>query len=936
MSFSRTGKIAGDLMAPLSVVISAPHIACGLLRILSAETSAIIAFRDGRYIIGARVIGTDIVGVDALERVRPLKRGLYTYYDSFTPEQFAEIDQGLAIDVHEYFQLSADALDSASADGSPASPVAVASGVPAPTAGGSAIPPAPSGAPGFPPAGGSGIPPAPGGSSAIPPAPGSPFPSAPAGSRIPPAPGGAPVAPVPAASAATAQTQTHPGALPPPPPSPFGPPPPRPFSPQGAAPFAPAGANPFASAPNPFAPSAANDVPADANAPLPPQLAALFPPQPGDRQLPPGQVTINAPPVHERIVDAVRKTYNRIVRAASPQPQPAPTEEDGWHVPSAPQGQSVLDRALNMARSTYTKMKSRRVAEPVGTAEYQAAPPAQPAPEPAKSPKSTFVDVVKRTGLKMASRLKHNQSDPNRIVDNQKLRSVQVQASEADEKEEAAKSALRRLDLGTISGIAITAIACLLVAGSVYVVYENTGTRPYIRQAQSYLKKNEISLAADELSLALQKNPNDIDALRMLAHVHELAGDIVATATDYNQLQQLVPGDTTVRLKYAYAETKLGNYEESEAACSSVLKDYPANISALAIRAINRVRTNQASVDLHELLKPDVGLPAWLACDYFSALGDAYWERSHLKDAISYYTRAIACTARPAELMKKRGECWLMLNEPKQALRDFESAKRLSDWDPDIYCFIAKADKSCGKYRSAIAAYQNALLMSPKKAEICYEIAWCQYTLRRYGTAVAWCDRALALDPRRVEADQLKADALRRAHGQPALVVTTVNPSDDEQTGAPASESLVDAGTTAFMANDYPSAIRYLSAATEKDPKDVNARRILAHALLASGRTKDAYDQFAFMDRTQSLSSAALLAYADTAIKCGDTKRGIELYSRCISKDPQWHQARQNFIKACLSCGLKDKARQLADEGKAVSATTEERDAYDKLLPPAN
>ncbi|MDY6989932.1 MAG: YcaO-like family protein [Thermodesulfobacteriota bacterium] len=96
------------------------------------------------------------------------------------------------------------------------------------------------------------------------------------------------------------------------------------------------------------------------------------------------------------------------------------------------------------------------------------------------------------------------------------------------------------------------------------------------------------------------------------------------------------------------------------------------------------------------------------------------------------------------------GSCHLSMNEPREALRNFQEALDLNPKEEDtasIYSYMGVCLKDLGQYRQAISALEKAEGYDNERTDIYNLMGFCYFKLKEHDNAIECFQQVLGLDP---------------------------------------------------------------------------------------------------------------------------------------------------------------------------------------------
>lgn len=201
-------------------------------------------------------------------------------------------------------------------------------------------------------------------------------------------------------------------------------------------------------------------------------------------------------------------------------------------------------------------------------------------------------------------------------------------------------------------------------------------------------------------------------------------------------------------LANAYESTK--RYQDAINAYNRIPKNTPLR-SAIAIRnafnlnSLNRVKEAQAILDDLARRNPTDIRP-------LDALGNIMRARKRYKEAIDYYTRAIALIKRPQKrhwaYYYARGTCYERIKRWPEAEADLKRALELYPDQPAALNYLGYSWIDQNRHlREGMSLIEKAVALKPDDGYIVDSLGWAHYKLGNFEQATIHLERAVELRP---------------------------------------------------------------------------------------------------------------------------------------------------------------------------------------------
>jgi tetratricopeptide (TPR) repeat protein len=144
--------------------------------------------------------------------------------------------------------------------------------------------------------------------------------------------------------------------------------------------------------------------------------------------------------------------------------------------------------------------------------------------------------------------------------------------------------------------------------------------------------------------------------------------------------------------------------------------------------------------------------------------------------------------------------------------------------------------------------------------------------------------------------------------------------------------SLVARGYTQLASGQAKEAIKTLSSALYTNPKDTQARRYLAAALLRANQPQESLRQIQYVIHLEPGQANDQIALGEAHMYCGQYNDAIACLSKIISQNPYLDTARVDLIRAYIANRQLDKAKQACIAGTLAATTVTARNYYFTLM----
>ncbi|HEY9791539.1 MAG TPA: tetratricopeptide repeat protein [Candidatus Obscuribacterales bacterium] len=530
------------------------------------------------------------------------------------------------------------------------------------------------------------------------------------------------------------------------------------------------------------------------------------------------------------------------------------------------------------------------------------------------------------------------QAHHDRTVESQNLRLIDIEQAIAESDDDRKKGRIS-FDPAAI-GLALVTVGLIIVGYFAFVTinYMYSG-EDYIQRAQDYVKQGKPEMAINEYTMALGKRPGDKRLLSMRAGVYESNNEFDKALKDYETVVAAHPDDVDAALYCAMLHCRLFQFNDALAIATKILETSPQNQNALALNGVALAGDGDYPKALEFLSKveDDSKLAPYMMACANGARGLSYLHTNQAQKALSYYQIALKNQPKNDSLHRETALCFEQLNDSKNAIAELQTATQLAPANSLNFTELAKLYDRMRDYENAAATYKQAIKQDKHPADLYVKLAEDELYLHRYGDAVEACNDALQFDPMQKRAMLIKDEAVAKEKSGKPIAAGLADLHSDLQPPVAAASAPVTKGYQAFRSGHYVEAVNLFYQAVKEDPSDINAHRLLAHALLLSGNKNAAYDEFVWLASGKNLPTGDTMVYVDLCERTGHSERALTTLSEALELHPTWVDARVRMIRACVGASLRDRAAAVAEEGIARASSAEEKQRYqDALNAPAS
>ncbi|HYV49531.1 MAG TPA: tetratricopeptide repeat protein [Myxococcaceae bacterium] len=320
-----------------------------------------------------------------------------------------------------------------------------------------------------------------------------------------------------------------------------------------------------------------------------------------------------------------------------------------------------------------------------------------------------------------------------------------------------------------------------------------------------------------------------------------------------------------------------------------------------------------------------------------------------------------------ADALYRLGLTYLALNEPKKAVPPLRALVKLDESSPDAMVLLARALRLGGEaqeakalldggisalpedvslraerallartlndYDAAIEHYGKAVELSPRDAEVRFNLGEALHAAGKTDEAIARYREALAIDPNLISAKVNLGKALAEKL-QYAEAKELLSQAGKSSAGLGDAEAHYNLGVILMREGNVPGAMTEYDRAIAADPSHARAHNNLGVALDSQGNHKKAADEFRKALKSDPAFAEATFNLGLALFNLGDNRGATKAFEKALELKPRASAPYTQLGNLYLQAGKRDKAVEAfkkaielsQDDGRGKSA-----DAYKGL-----
>jgi tetratricopeptide (TPR) repeat protein len=339
----------------------------------------------------------------------------------------------------------------------------------------------------------------------------------------------------------------------------------------------------------------------------------------------------------------------------------------------------------------------------------------------------------------------------------------------------------------------------------------------------------------------------EVQELYAEAKAAQAQGDLAGAAAKYEELLQVAPnlGPAYNNLGALYLQQR--EYKRAAAVLEKGLKVDPKMNSASALLGISLYEMGDysgARRNLESALRAnpkDDNAELFLSNDLIK-LGDF--------DAASGHLRQLS------QRQPQNQEIWYLLGKVHMKLSE-QALSKLNDIDPDsVYAHEISGEVMEGmkNFDGALLEYKKAVELAPRQPGTHYALGNAYWSIQMWEPAAEQFRAELANDPANCAAQSKLGNIMLEQRQDPAKALAQIEEALDICPGLAAAR--LDRGRALIRLDRSEDAISDLRIAEKSDPSDPSTHFLLAQALRATGKTREAQAEMQIFSKLEEIARA--------------------------------------------------------------------------------
>jgi putative PEP-CTERM system TPR-repeat lipoprotein len=423
-----------------------------------------------------------------------------------------------------------------------------------------------------------------------------------------------------------------------------------------------------------------------------------------------------------------------------------------------------------------------------------------------------------------------------------------------------------------------------------------------IAEARHYRQQGDINAAVIQLKNALQKDPDNRDARRLLGEVYIEQADAVSAEKELRRALALGTPSTELLILLGKSMLLQGQYQRVLDEFNSVpgSAGRPAMLALRAGALLGLDKPAEAGALFSEALKADPSLP-----DALLGLARISFAERQPEQAAKLVARALGAHPGDIDCMRFNGDLLRIAGKQDGALAAYRAILALHPHNAQARVDVASLLTDAGRFSEARAELQAARKVSPGRLSVFYSQAMLDYRQAKYPAATESLQQILRAAPDYYPA-VLLLGAVESATGANQLAEQHVQQFLAAYPGHLHATRLM--GALYLRANNTEAALELVAPVLAEHPDDVDLLTLAGEASMRARHFNRAAEYFerasALRPRVSSLHTAAALGQLGN----GDNERALAELERAAVLDIKSPRTGTLLVMSYLRAQAPDKA----------------------------
>ena len=265
------------------------------------------------------------------------------------------------------------------------------------------------------------------------------------------------------------------------------------------------------------------------------------------------------------------------------------------------------------------------------------------------------------------------------------------------------------------------------------------------------MSQNQMKKAGDYASQATAKAPKNAQAWLLLAEIKRQASELPAAKDAFTKALEIHPNDIRGRLGRASVYISMGNLEEAQKDVDNVLKTAPEQPLALYSQGVIDFQLHKLDEAKENLTKVSSIMPEHLPTLYL--LGAIAYQKNELEQAEYSLGKVVSASGGNLPAVKLLAATRLKRGSALEAIKLLKPLVDSNQNDAQLYAILGSAYLKNKQYDEGITYLGRAAEISPDVASVRAELGLGKIAAGKMDQGVNDLKAAVGIDPKLIEAD---------------------------------------------------------------------------------------------------------------------------------------------------------------------------------------
>lgn len=487
----------------------------------------------------------------------------------------------------------------------------------------------------------------------------------------------------------------------------------------------------------------------------------------------------------------------------------------------------------------------------------------------------------------------------------------------------------------TMGGIAVATILLLGAFGLLINYMMGHGeANSALKVAQSFLRQGNPKEARRTLEPLVKQGTKDAGVYAALGECALQMKDNADAVKNYTEAVSLDPKDPAYLVGRAGAYLEAGRGDDALRDANAALALNPNYADGLKVRALAFARKfdyAKSLDDSDEYLRRNSNPPA----DAYATRALALLHMKRYAEAVDDYSRAARMDSTKGEYVAGKAEALKDAGQYREAIAAVEKALNMMGRRIELLRLRGDCYVLNNQLDDAIKDYEAVASISPAKENL-VRTADVAMKANQFNMANYYYTKALEIDPKDTRIKTLKELANKNVASKAVVISIPTQPTSSSISPAIIAKSspsqLNSMGVRYMGSGYYQEAASLFAAALKRQPKNIEARRQLTQCYLQLGQRSEAKAQIRTLVSMKALSAYDAQYFARSLLALNDAADVPGFLWPVLRSHKLDFSLRATLIQALMASRQNSQAMQVAAEGVSLAQREQDKAMMQEYL----